>query len=195
MNLRHDCASAPIRFMKVIRARLGWLEPLLEDPSLNLKIIHLTRDPRGCINSIRKFKWDKDPYNRCSDLENDLVSFDALKIKFPSRLLQVQYEELCIRPFEVTSNIMAFMTGNPLLPDNIRNFLTNHTTNSVKNVMSTYKDSKTQFEAFRYDIPASLLASIESEPTCLSSIRRLRHTVFGSKENAANSSIPLFLEN
>ncbi|KAK4301925.1 hypothetical protein Pmani_025954 [Petrolisthes manimaculis] len=194
LNLKHDCELAQIRFMKVIRARLGWMESLLEDPTVNLKIIHLARDPRGSINSIRKFKWDNEPLSRCSDLENDMDSFDSFQERFPSKVIQVNYEELCTHPIEVTSNMLGFITGDSSVPDNIRHFLTNHTTNSVSNhVMSTFKESKKQFEAWRYQIPASLLKNVENEPTCLSSIKRLHHTVFGSKENVVNSSIPLLL--
>ena len=38
--------------MKVIYlCRLEWLVPLMKDPTLNVKVVHLVRDPRATLTS------------------------------------------------------------------------------------------------------------------------------------------------
>ncbi|XP_054771215.2 carbohydrate sulfotransferase 1-like [Lytechinus pictus] len=45
--------------MKTIRADLNMLKPLVEKDKVNLKVIHLVRDPRGTANSRRSYYGDR----------------------------------------------------------------------------------------------------------------------------------------
>lgn len=195
MDLRERCRSAPVVVVKVIRARLAWMMKFLEDPHLNLKVIHLTRDPRGSINSISRFGWNADPYLRCSDLQDDMQIYKKLRQVFPSTVTQVHYEQLCLRPLETTKDILSFLFGNATLPASIRDFVEQHMLNSKGNGgnMSTFKNSTAEFEAWRYKISEKWLKAIEAEPVCVQAIKGMKHTLFGSISAANDSKIPLIL--
>lgn len=195
MEIHQLCRTAPIRIMKVIRARLSWIEIFLQDPLLNFKVIHLVRDPRGSLNSIRKFGWVKDPPIRCRDLENDLITFDNFYRKFPSRVFQLNYELFCLHSLQITKNLFSFVTGNASLPQNIKRFIDKHMTENISGAMTTFRDSKKHYEEWRYQISEKQLKSIENEAACLNSIQRLNFVVFGSIEKCRNKSVPLMLEN
>ncbi|XP_042239297.1 carbohydrate sulfotransferase 1-like [Homarus americanus] len=195
LSLREMCEESPVRIIKVIRARLSWLEDMLSDPLMNLKIIHLTRDPRGSLNSIRKFgRWGLDLQGRCSALKDDIDAYGRLSQKFPSKLLQIHLEDMCLHPENVTGDIFNFLFGSSNLSAALRIHLTSHTTKEGQNnPMSTTKDSKKEFEAWRYKIPEKLLQEVEAEPSCIYAIQRMNHAVFGTSKNAKNSIIPLIL--
>ncbi|KAG7159369.1 carbohydrate sulfotransferase 3-like [Homarus americanus] len=196
LSLPEMCRAAPVRIMKVIRGRISWLKDILSDPKINLKIIHLTRDPRGSLNSISKFgpTWPHDPHERCSVMKDDMDAYDKLSPKFPSKLLQVHFEDLCLHPENAIGNIFKFLFGNSSLPTATQRYINLHMNTEVKpNAMGTIKKSKSEFEAWRYKIPERLLSKVEVEPVCLYTIHRMRHTVFGTLERVRNSSIPLIL--
>ena len=49
--VKKTCNLFPIRLIKTVRLRVRFVEPLLTDPDLALKIIVLVRDPRGVMRS------------------------------------------------------------------------------------------------------------------------------------------------
>ena len=52
LPLNKHCESSALIAMKVIYlCKLEWLLPLMMDQSLNVKVVHLVRDPRSMINS------------------------------------------------------------------------------------------------------------------------------------------------
>ena len=52
LSLNKHCESSALIAMKVIYlCKLEWLLPLMMDQSLNVKVVHLVRDPRSTINS------------------------------------------------------------------------------------------------------------------------------------------------
>ncbi|KAG0728297.1 Carbohydrate sulfotransferase 3 [Chionoecetes opilio] len=195
MNLRALCAAAPVVLVKVIRARLALLHNMLEDTLINLKVIHLTRDPRGSLNSIVRFGWNSDPQSRCGDLEDDLKTFEKVRQVFPSRVMQVRYEQLCLAPEATTRDIFSFLYANATLPGPVSGFLAQHMLSGVKKKgnMSTFKNSTQEFQAWRLKISENQLKVIEKEPTCQWSIKHMGHALFGSLAAANNLSLPLII--
>ena len=60
VRLNKHCQQSEIVAMKVIYlCKLEWLVPLLKDPLLNVKIVHLVRDPRSTIASRIRSKKNK----------------------------------------------------------------------------------------------------------------------------------------
>lgn len=55
--LSKACELFPIQNMKVTRLALKFARYLLDDESLNLKIIYLIRDPRGVLRSCWDISW------------------------------------------------------------------------------------------------------------------------------------------
>ena len=49
---RQSCAISPLKVIKTVRYRMDQVSELLDDPELqNLKVIFLSRDPRGIVAS------------------------------------------------------------------------------------------------------------------------------------------------
>ena len=77
--------------MKVVRLDVKQIKDLIEDSDLNLKVIHLIRDPRGVMMSRKIQKWCikvkncTDSKTLCEKLEKDLDASKILTQKFPEK--------------------------------------------------------------------------------------------------------------
>lgn len=78
--------------MKTVRFRLNLTRTLIEDPSLNVQVLLLVRDPRGTLQSRKHRSWcpgkpDCDrPEALCTDLVNDYRAAQVLTKRFPTRV-------------------------------------------------------------------------------------------------------------
>lgn len=194
LDVRGMCERADVRVMKIIRTRLAFLEPLMSDSEINFKVVFLTRDPRGSLNSIRKFGWNRDPMTRCTHLDKDQVAYEELSGLYPDKVMQVKLEDFCLDPMGTTEDLMQFLYGHSDIPEPLKEYLTKHmTTKTQKGTMSTYKNSSQEFEAWRYKIREDDLLKIETEPVCVRTIESMGHALFGSIQKANDSSVPLFV--
>ena len=84
VEINNSCKNSKIRIIKTIRARLSWLWDLMTTYDLDLKIIHLIRDPRASYSSYLRAGM---PYNRilCNKTLDDLQSGKILQKFFPKR--------------------------------------------------------------------------------------------------------------
>uniref|UniRef100_A0A2M4CPV5 Putative carbohydrate sulfotransferase 5 n=1 Tax=Anopheles darlingi TaxID=43151 RepID=A0A2M4CPV5_ANODA len=140
------CRLFPLQSMKVVRLRASLLTPLLEDESLNVRVVLLIRDPRGSLQSRKHRVWCPgrpdcdDPSTVCSDMQLDYEAAVELSERFPKRFRVVRYEDLSLDPYRMTKEILHFY-GLPYHPA-VRTFLDTHTKQDVGGVSSTYRDSK-----------------------------------------------------
>lgn len=84
------CKYMPVNVLKTVRMGLSPVVELLQDPSLDLRVIHLVRDPRGSLHSRMQLSWClsqvcSDPATVCKDLLTDLTLSDWMKQNFPER--------------------------------------------------------------------------------------------------------------
>ncbi|CAL4190531.1 unnamed protein product, partial [Meganyctiphanes norvegica] len=166
-----------VRLMKVIRADLSWMEELLADSSIDFKVIHLIRDPRASLVSINRFKsWDKSPEHRCSKLLTDMCAYDRLVKTYPHKLMRVTLEDLSLDPWYATHIMFKFLFDQEELPERTKLFLKTHmSTTGHKTSMNTVRDSKREYEAWRYKIKSRLLSDIQNEPACREIINKMGH--------------------
>ncbi|XP_076067711.1 uncharacterized protein LOC143040505 [Oratosquilla oratoria] len=82
-TLNRDCKTYALRVVKSIRMRVAWLPALLEDKALDLRVIHLVRDPRAALISIWERNWNIPTDTTCSHYVNDLREGRLLEEKFP----------------------------------------------------------------------------------------------------------------
>lgn len=137
------CRNKTIRIAKTIRLSLLEASKLFTShPKLNLKIMYLTRDPRGTMNSRRKRSvhvWCRHDImcsssaHFCSGLRTDLETSCFLSDKRPNDFMVVRYEDVSINPFGVAAEITRFL-GLDSVPDTVHQFLKTHTyyTGNVK---------------------------------------------------------------
>uniref|UniRef100_A0A182J7N5 Sulfotransferase domain-containing protein n=1 Tax=Anopheles atroparvus TaxID=41427 RepID=A0A182J7N5_ANOAO len=141
------CQLFPLQSMKVVRLRAALVAPLLEDESLNVRVVLLIRDPRGSLQSRRHRVWCPDhpdcydPATVCSDMQQDYEAAIDLSERFPKRFRVIRYEDLSLDPYGKTKEILDFY-GLPFHPE-VKAFLDTHTTQDIGGVSSTYRDSKT----------------------------------------------------
>ncbi|XP_068214696.1 carbohydrate sulfotransferase 3-like [Palaemon carinicauda] len=193
LDLRGLCHRSKIRVAKVIRSRLSWIEGMLKDESLNMKVVYLVRDPRGSLASIQKLGWGSLPSKQCPLLDTDLKDFERMSKLYSEKLYRVQLERLCIQPQETVTELFRFLFDDPTLPEGVRRFMGQHmnAATSSSGVMNTVKNSSEEYQAWRWKISEEMLLDIEKEPTCQSAIRTLGHVIFGSYKNALNASVSL----
>ncbi|GAB0096019.1 hypothetical protein DMENIID0001_114680 [Sergentomyia squamirostris] len=140
------CSLFPLQSMKVVRVSLSVSGRLLEDLELNVRMVLLIRDPRGTLQS-RKHEWwchghqDCDnPSIFCKDLVADYYQAQLLLKNYPKRFHVVRYEDICLKPYEMTKEILQFY-GLPMDPE-VEKFINSHTKVNIGNAHSTYRDSK-----------------------------------------------------
>ncbi|XP_014672891.1 PREDICTED: carbohydrate sulfotransferase 4-like [Priapulus caudatus] len=156
--------------IKVIRANISDLEPLLEHPILDVKILHLIRDPRGMFRSW----WPSLSNNvsaaveilranvkiHCADQLKNLVQGNSLRLRAPSSYRRVRYEDLAAAPVESAKQLYDFV-GLPELPPSVYEWLDVNTQGKV----SGNQTSKVyRFGTFRKDSNATATAWMDALP-------------------------------
>lgn len=163
--LNEFCKLFPFQSMKSVRLRLRLAEELLEDESLNVKVILLVRDPRGTLQSRKHREWcpgepDCDqPSYLCSDMVSDYSAAIRLKKLYPSKFRALRYEDLSLDPYQITQDILHFM-GLSFHPS-VKDFLDSHTTVNVGGVSSTYRNSKSTAFHWKSDLNYTEIQYIE----------------------------------
>ncbi|XP_063611869.1 carbohydrate sulfotransferase 5-like [Penaeus indicus] len=155
--LRDLCLNQTNIVVKVIRMRVSWLADLLLESGPELKVVHLVRDPRATFRSSRMFvKTQKDYTELCPRILEDLQMIDTVKKLFPGRVTSVKFEDLCLDPKGVATELWRFLSGArraALLPAWAL-YLAEHTdgANTRGNAYSTWRDTRKEAEAWRQEI-------------------------------------------
>ena len=82
------CKRADIHFIKIVTLRIEQISKYMQDPELQVYIIHLLRDPRGILNSVRTIQTEPflhTSHYYCENMRRDLKSSKQLRNKFPNR--------------------------------------------------------------------------------------------------------------
>ncbi|XP_071553055.1 uncharacterized protein [Panulirus ornatus] len=197
--LSNICRHMPVNVLKTVRMGLLPLVDLLQDPSLDLRVIHLVRDPRGSLHSRMQLSWChsqacSDPETVCRDLQTDLTLSDWMKQSFPDRYVLVRYEDMGLRPEEKATEIFQFLqlTYNRY----VSSFVKEHTTPSKKtkkyNTYSTFRDSRATTFAWRAALNFSTVEAIQE--VCIQPLQRLQLRIFQNEVDYLNTTIPVLLD-
>ncbi|XP_042883954.1 carbohydrate sulfotransferase 5-like [Penaeus japonicus] len=82
------CLRKRFRIVKTIRSKVSWLPQLLSDAEVNLRVIHLVRDPRGSITSMKRAGWFMPvPGRHCDRLYSDIQEGLQLQNQFRGKYL------------------------------------------------------------------------------------------------------------
>ncbi|XP_068214375.1 uncharacterized protein [Palaemon carinicauda] len=194
------CKYMPVNVMKTVRMGLSPVVELLQDPSLDLRVIHLVRDPRGSLHSRMQLSWCKsmacsDPETVCSDLLTDLKLATSVKEKFPDRYLFVRYEDLSLEPEKKAREIMSFL--DLTYQKSVSAFVRDHTSLARRSkkkpgTYSTYRDSKSTTFAWRGALNYTTVEGIQE--VCKDSLQILKLRYFETEEDYANMTIPVLLD-
>ncbi|XP_046403349.1 carbohydrate sulfotransferase 5-like [Ischnura elegans] len=182
--LSRACRIYPFQSMKVVRLRLRLASRLLEDKSLNVRMVLLVRDPRGTMQSRRHREWCppspdcSDPRHLCADLVEDYWTAVELLKEYPDKFRVLRYEELSLNPTAMTEDLFEFFglaqeaeeksgappeeKNSPPLHPFIVQFLETHTKADQGGVSSTHRDSRSAPFRWRKELTLSEIATIQT---------------------------------
>ncbi|XP_068243969.1 carbohydrate sulfotransferase 5-like [Palaemon carinicauda] len=197
------CAMHPFNFAKTVRLRLSALKPLLQDPSLDLRVINLVRDPRGVMSSRSRMPWCKGPTCKdipavCQAANQDAQSAKEYRAKFPKNFLIVRYEDLALHPYKVTREIFEFL-NLPLVTD-LAVFIEDHTSQQAQKtesgdsytyaaLFSTYRNSSAAATLWRKTISFGKVKEIQDH--CGLAMRYFGYRTFLTAKDLNNTAIPV----
>ncbi|KAK8747518.1 hypothetical protein OTU49_016430 [Cherax quadricarinatus] len=195
--LKEACQLFPWATMKIVRLRLKFLRPLLEDENLNVRIVFLVRDPRGVMNSrTDTVKWCtapdcSDPKALCTDMEDDLEAALQLQKDFPGKLYILRYEDMSLNPVNKTRELLDY-TGLDF-DAKMEEFLDSHTTKNLDKPWSTSRESKTRVTYWVSKLSSIKLKAVQG--ACDHVMKRFGYLPISSNKNITVDSIlgPLML--
>ncbi|CAN9499763.1 unnamed protein product [Ophioblennius macclurei] len=178
-----SCLSKQHHTIKSVRViHLETLQPLIEDPRMDVRIIQLIRDPRAVLASrmvafssqYQTWKsWAQDGQVPEHDEEMKRLkgNCDHLRVSaelglsqppwLKGRYMLVRYEDIARYPMQKAEEMYKF-TGIPFSSQAREWILKNtHTTQEASGVYSTQKNSSEQSEKWRFNIPFTLVQVVQ----------------------------------
>lgn len=171
------CNVYPHKVVKLIRLySVESLTPLLKDKDINLKVIHLLRDPRGTLSSRSK----EDPKRTKALSLGKSLSHDAAYIcrrmrhnfnfarnnpeLLRGRYLRVRYEDIATDPEGWTAALYKF-AGMGDVPVNVHNWIQQNTRESTseasRDIYSTHRNSSANAQAWRHHVTFPVVKEIQ----------------------------------
>ena len=194
--LNKVCPLYPIKLMKTVRLDLRETETLIKDPSLNLKILFLVRDPRGTYNSrsdTEISRWCEDR-KQCVNLElgceqmmdNINAAFD-LETRYPGTIKLVRYEDLSMNPHDVVTDMMDFL-DLPMIEE-LNNYIVTHTgaEKQKNNRYGTYRNSTARASAWRDKMSFDRIKEIQN--ACRAPMSKLGYRLLHNPEETKNRNL------
>uniref|UniRef100_A0A1A8MDA3 Sulfotransferase n=2 Tax=Nothobranchius pienaari TaxID=704102 RepID=A0A1A8MDA3_9TELE len=178
-----SCLSKKHHAIKSVRVRLlETLQPLLEDPRLDVRVIQLVRDPRAILASrMAAFpsqyhmwkNWAQDGQVPEDDEEvmrlkgscNQVRSSVEMGLSQPpwlrGRYMLVRYEDIALDPMQKAEEMYKF-AEIPFSSQAREWILKNtHATEEARSYFSTQKNSSEQAEKWRFSIPFTLAQVVQ----------------------------------
>ncbi|XP_068232387.1 carbohydrate sulfotransferase 1-like [Palaemon carinicauda] len=193
IDIRSRCRNSSVRIIKVIRCRVAWIEDLLKDDSLNIKVIYLTRDPRGTLASYRTRKWENSPSEQCTKMEEDMRNLERFAKLYPGKTYHIHLEMLSVNLQPTVEGLFDFLYGNREINDEAEAFIDKHMRSKKKFTtdMNIVANSSVEYQAWRWEITEDTLKATENDLVCQYVFKELGHTIFGSLTRARDKNVAL----
>ena len=183
--------------IKAIRIQnIPLLKEFVLDPTMNIKIIHLIRDPRGVMNSrYRMPESNADLLRRrgpradeigdlCQHMERNLRYMNESWLS--GRYKLVRYEDIAERPLKVAKDIYDFVGLQ--LPQRVKTWLYKHTRNTPDGyAFSHTRNSKQAAYAWRLQLDYHRVVAIQAR--CRTAMTMLGYLPIMSYFDLANAEI------
>ncbi|KAK1333762.1 hypothetical protein QTO34_006149 [Cnephaeus nilssonii] len=200
--------------LKAVRIRqLEFLQPLAEDPRLDLRVIQLVRDPRAVLASrmvafAGKYetwkKWLAEGQDRLREEEVQRLRGNCESIRVSAELglrqpawlrgryMLVRYEDVARRPLQKARDMYRF-AGIPLTPQ-VEDWIQKNTQapRDSSGIYSTQKNSSEQFEKWRFSMPFKLAQVVQD--ACGPAMRLFGYKLARDAASLTNRSVSLLEE-
>ncbi|XP_068573524.1 carbohydrate sulfotransferase 3a [Cebidichthys violaceus] len=209
-----SCLSKQHHAIKTVRVRqLDTLQPLVEDPRLDVRVIQLVRDPRAILASrmvafSSKYQtwkaWAQDGQVPEDDEEVKRLKGNCDQIRMSAevglsqprwlrrRYMLVRYEDIARYPMQKAEEMYRF-TGIPFSPQAREWILRNtQTTREASGIYSTQKNSSEQAEKWRFSIPFTLAQVVQR--VCGPTMKLFGYRFVDDEKTLINKSISLLEE-
>ena len=192
------CLKHPIRLIKAVRLEALYLETILTHFGSSLKIIYLTRDPRGVMSSRWNRGWCTDDcssiYSFCQALNNDLTIYEDLKIRYPDQVYLRRYEDLVLDLYNQSKLLFDFLELRPDHPF-AENFINIHTDGkhsdpsyekNLEGTLITFKEPKKVVFQWQQKLSSSQIKSIQD--ACSEPMTRLGYRIIDNFQEGNTST-------
>ncbi|XP_004926985.1 carbohydrate sulfotransferase 4 [Bombyx mori] len=140
------CKLFPFQSMKILRLRLRFVKQILNDTKLDVKVVFLTRDPRGVMQSrlhrgfCRAAPDCSNAETLCMGMTSDYMAAGRLLKRYPNRLLLLRFEELALNLNSTMQKLLKFLRLEH--KQALDEYLNSHTNTEVSGVTSTFRISR-----------------------------------------------------
>ncbi|XP_068249141.1 carbohydrate sulfotransferase 1-like [Palaemon carinicauda] len=197
--ISNACKSANFHFAKVLRLGLVWARKLLDDPSLDLQIIYMVRDPRPSdkvdnVNSRKPYGWCRSDCrnitNVCRHLRFDLQDSRQLEVDYPDRFKFIQYEKLSLDTETYVKDLWNFLhlDMTEAVMKKVRDLTSN---NGKDGAFDTNRDTTEHTFSWRQKMAFESVAEVQR--ACDDVIRQLGLRSFPTNGDLRNMKISTFL--
>lgn len=181
------CQRAPVHVMKVTRLHMRHLKTYLEEnPDMNIKVVYLTRDPRGIVSSRWSLDWCNgtecsDSNVLCHEMNEDLKVFEDMQREKPSNFIKVRYEDISLNPEAESRKLFKFLH----LPftTSVQRFLKTHTVGrrtDDSNPYSTRRNTTAMAFSWRERFTFKQVTNVQL--SCKDVLKTLNHSFITSPE-------------
>nr|XP_027224615.1 carbohydrate sulfotransferase 1-like [Penaeus vannamei] len=174
---------------------------LHQDTSLDVRVVHLVRDPRGVVNSRLKMPWCsgrtcRDMSNVCRAVNQDAYTAEEFRARYPRQYLLQRYEDLVDDPYRETRKIFEFLEL-PLVED-LAVFIEEHMNAEAKKnergddytyaaQFTTYRNSSTVATRWRFSLGMQKVQEIQS--LCRPALRYYGYRSFSERGQLHNLNV------
>uniref|UniRef100_H2ZZY1 Sulfotransferase n=1 Tax=Latimeria chalumnae TaxID=7897 RepID=H2ZZY1_LATCH len=203
------CHNRSHMAIKIVRVpEIQDLRTLLEDPRLNLKIVHLVRDPRAILTSrigtftdqFRAWKiWNatrRKPHNvdlsqittTCRDISNSAETGFSRPSWLKGRYMLVRYEDVAKEPVKKAKEVYNFIGLD--WDDKVQRWVLQNTNGSAASIgnykYTTSRNSTATAESWRLNLSFDIVQTVQA--LCNSTLSQLGYKLVGSVVELRNIS-------
>ncbi|XP_060943779.1 carbohydrate sulfotransferase 3-like [Limanda limanda] len=203
-----SCLSKQYHVIKTVRVpNLESLQPLVEDPRLDVRLIQLVRDPRAILASrMAAFDayevwkaWGQDGQVPEDDYEVKKLKGNCDQIKMSAevglshphwlrkRYMLVRYEDIALYPMQKAEDMYRF-AGIPFSPQ-ARDWILRNTAQEEGDEYSTRKNSSEHAEKWRFSMPFTLVQVVQR--VCEPHMKMFGYRIVDDEKTLINKSISL----